>query len=249
MKVAIFAGPTLSDDPVLTRRDVIWLPPAAQGDVYRAVRAGARLIGIIDGRFESTPAVWHKEILWAMSRGVHVFGAASMGALRAAELAPFGMIGIGAIFRDFQSGVLTDDDEVAVLHAPEEMHYRPLTDAMVDVRATIAAAREAGILSPRCAAAILGAAKSQFFKERTWALIIQRAQCDGKLSREIEKFARWLPDNRVELKRRDALELVRRLRRLARNPQLGALRPGFRFSNTVFWRTLTRELERSSHDR
>ena len=46
---------------------------------------------IVDGSFQWTPAVWHKEILWAMGRGVHVFGAASMGALRAAELDGFGL--------------------------------------------------------------------------------------------------------------------------------------------------------------
>jgi hypothetical protein len=243
MKIAIFAGPTLSGDPLLAKCDVTWLPPVAQGDVYWAVRAGARAIGIIDGRFESTPAVWHKEILWALSRGVHVFGAASMGALRAAELAPFGMVGVGKIFRDFQRGVLTDDDEVAVLHAPEEMHYRPLTVAMVDIRATIGAAREADILSPRCAAAVTGAAKAQFFKERTWALILDRAHRNGALKREIEKFARWLPDNRVELKRSDARQLVRRLRRLARDPKFESFHASFRFSNTVFWQTLTKELK------
>ena len=43
---------------------------------------------IIDGSFQSQPAVRHKEILWALSRGIPVIGAASMGALRAAELYP-----------------------------------------------------------------------------------------------------------------------------------------------------------------
>ena len=70
-------------------------------------------IGIIDGYFENIPSVWHKEILWAMSQGIHVFGSASMGALRAAELAPFGMEGVGAIFEAYRDGWLEDDDEVA----------------------------------------------------------------------------------------------------------------------------------------
>ena len=48
----------------------------------------AEAIGIIDGYFERVPSVWHKEILWAMAEGIHVFGSASMGALRAAELLP-----------------------------------------------------------------------------------------------------------------------------------------------------------------
>ena len=40
-----------------------------------------------------------------MSEGVPVFGAASMGALRAAELHEFGMRGIGRIFEAFRDGV------------------------------------------------------------------------------------------------------------------------------------------------
>ena len=61
----------------------------------------ASAIGIVDGYFEGVLSVWHKEILWAMAEGIHVFGSASMGALRAAELHPFGMHGTGRIFEAF----------------------------------------------------------------------------------------------------------------------------------------------------
>src|SRR4029077_1266006 len=101
---------------------------------------GPALIGVIDGYFERVPTVWHKEILWAMAEGIHVYGAASAGALRAAELAGFGMRGIGRVYEDFRDGVLQDDDEVAVLHGPAEVGYPPVTEAMVNIRATLAAA-------------------------------------------------------------------------------------------------------------
>jgi len=42
------------------------------------------VIGVIDG-YLRWATVWHKEILWAMAEGIHVFGAASIGALRAAD--------------------------------------------------------------------------------------------------------------------------------------------------------------------
>ena len=75
------------------------MAPARQGDIWRAVRAHRPVaIGLIDGVFFHEPAVWHREILWALAEGVHVFGAASMGALRAAELEPFGMRGVGRVF-------------------------------------------------------------------------------------------------------------------------------------------------------
>ena len=105
VSIVVFVGPTLDRNSASKELDATYLPPASQGDVYLAARARPWAIGIVDGYFQRVPAVWHKEILWALSRGVHVFGAASMGALRAAELAPFGMRGVGKIFSDFESGV------------------------------------------------------------------------------------------------------------------------------------------------
>ncbi len=87
MTAIVFVGPTLRPEEIEEAGDFIALPPVAQGDVYRAALRRPRAIGIIDGFFSGAASVWHKEILWAMSEGVPVFGAASMGALRAAEAA------------------------------------------------------------------------------------------------------------------------------------------------------------------
>ena len=85
--------------------DADYRPPAKQGDICRAVQErGPDAVALIDGYFEQVPAVWHKEILWAMKLGVQVYGASSMGALRAAELQQFGMIGVGKIFEAYVSG-------------------------------------------------------------------------------------------------------------------------------------------------
>ena len=93
MTAYVFTGPTLSPEEARAVWDINYLPPAAHGDVYRVALRRPTAIGIIDGYFEGVPSVWHKEILWAMSQGTHVFGSASMGALRAAELDRFGMTG------------------------------------------------------------------------------------------------------------------------------------------------------------
>ena len=88
MKV-LFAGPTLYGTVVPGRRvagtDIVCLPPAQQGDIARAVLQGATVIGLVDGRYEDVAAPWHKEILFAIDQGVRMLGAASKGALRAAE--------------------------------------------------------------------------------------------------------------------------------------------------------------------
>ena len=90
-KAVLFVGPSyppyaLEEDfgaDILAALDV--RGPARAGDVYRAVQDGAQMIGIVDGYFEVVPSIWHKEILFALKIGVHMLGASSMGALRAAE--------------------------------------------------------------------------------------------------------------------------------------------------------------------
>ena len=126
-----------------------WRPPVKQGEVYECALTRPAIIGIIDGYFEVTPTVWHKEILWAMAQGIHVYGSASIGALRAAELHTFGMTGVGRVFAAFRDGILTDDDEVAVLHGPEELGYPAVTEAMVNIRATLDKAVAEGVIDQR----------------------------------------------------------------------------------------------------
>jgi len=106
VSVYVFTGPTISAAEAGSELQAVYLPPAAEGDVYRATLKRPQAIGIIDGYFQSIPTVRHKEILWAMSRGIHVFGSASIGALRAAELAAFGMEGVGTIFEFYRDGML-----------------------------------------------------------------------------------------------------------------------------------------------
>src|SRR5262245_16389942 len=112
MKAVVFLGPTLSIAEARSQLEAEFLPPAAQGDVWRVALHCSDVIGLIDGQFDHVPSVWHKEILWAMSQGIHVYGSASMGALRAAELHAFGMEGVGKVFESFRDGHLEDDDEV-----------------------------------------------------------------------------------------------------------------------------------------
>ncbi|GIH23614.1 hypothetical protein Aph01nite_19240 [Acrocarpospora phusangensis] len=202
-EIAVFAGPTVPAAVIRDRlpgRDVVVLPPAGQGDVAALVAAARpRVIAIIDGAYERIPAVWHKEILWAMSEGVAVAGAASMGALRAAELAPYGMTGVGEIYEAIVSGVLTDDDEVAVAHLDAEEGYRPVNEAMVSIRATLRAAVADGVIPDGEAADLVAAAKELHYPDRRWpSLLAGRA---GPLRD-------WLPAGRRDVKLADALTLL-----------------------------------------
>jgi hypothetical protein len=204
----VFLGPSASAAAVNALADVELRPPARQGDVFRAVNDGADCIGIVDGYFDSTPAVLHKEIIWAIDKGIRVLGAASMGALRAAELHRFGMIGIGWVFDAFASGALEDDDEVAIIHAPAHLRYTPLSEAMVNIRCTLDRAIADKQVSEPVADTILNIAKPIFYAERNWPNLLRAAQTTVSM-RELDTLAAWLPEGRVDIKREDALALVR----------------------------------------
>lgn len=201
----VFLGPTLPHEEARAVLAAEYLPPAAQGDVLRAALRRPRAIGLIDGVFEREPAVWHKEILFALSEGVRVYGAASMGALRAAELDVFGMVGVGEIYRAYADGVLEDDDEVAVAHAGAEDGFRATSDAMVDVRATLAAAVAAAILEAGAARELESRVKTTFYPARLLEAALERGDAEHEL------FRAWLPHGRVLQKRQDALALLRRV--------------------------------------
>jgi hypothetical protein len=224
MTTLVFVGPTLSAAEVTARLPgARALPPVAVGDILRLARRGrARRIAIIDGAFEHMAAVWHKEILIALERGIAVWGAASMGALRAAELAPFGMRGVGAIYRDFAAGRLVADDEVAVAHLPAEYGYRATSEALVNLRYGIA---RAPMLSARARAALVELARARFYRERSWEALIRDARAAGIPRRTLDALGAWPKPDR---KAADARLLLRRLDRRApppiRVPRTWALR-------------------------
>jgi hypothetical protein len=239
MKVIVFTGPTLSPRDVSEVIDAVCLPPVSQGDVYRASLGWPTAIGIIDGYFEHVPSVWHKEILWAMSQGIHVFGSASMGALRAAELASFGMVGVGAIFEAYHGGVLEDDDEVAVAHGPAEDGYRTGSDAMVDIRCTLVKAQGEGILDATMSMLLQQIAKELFYPDRSYAHILDLAGARGAPASQLDAFRRWLPHGAMNQKRDDALAMLRTMRHFV-GTNSERKRVSWVPEETVFWDLLTR---------
>ena len=207
MTTLVYVGPTLPAAEVRARLPgAIVLPPVAVGDVLIAIRRrGVTRIAIIDGYFERMAAVWHKELLRALERGISVWGAASMGALRAAELAPFGMHGIGSIYRAYARGTLTADDEVAVAHLPAEYGYRATTDALVNLRDGIA---RAPMLSAAVRERLVELARAPFYRERSWDRLISDARAAGISARTLAALAAWPKPDR---KAADARMLLRAL--------------------------------------
>jgi len=245
VSVHVFVGPTLSQDEVRTvLEDAEVFGPAAFGDVYRSAKAKVQAIAIIDGYFERVPAVWHKEILWAMSEGVHVFGASSMGALRAAELADFGMQGLGAIYEAYRNGSLEDDDEVTIAHGAPEDGFKPISEAMVNLRATVVAAVKSGVVTKQTGDLLLTLAKSRFYAERSLAAAMQDAASAGVAAAELSALRAWLPNGRVDQKAADARLLLRHIREW-RQSKPKPLRVNYRLEPTDAWLEAIRLAEAS----
>lgn len=232
MTVFVFLGPTLPIAEARQELEAVYLPPVSQGDVYRATLRRPSAIGIVDGYFDRVPAVWHKEILWALSRGVRVFGAASMGALRAAELEAYGMEGVGAIFAAYRDGVFRDDDEVAVAHAGDEDAYRATSEAMVNIRSTLGRALAAGVITRPTLLALQEGAKALFYAERTYVRVLEHAATSVP-EPELARLRAWLPGGRADQKREDALAMLRTMRDALRHPTKP--QTAFSFAYTEYW--------------
>ncbi|TNM65359.1 TfuA-like protein [Aliirhizobium smilacinae] len=232
MKV-LFAGPSLPDARDYLLEDIQLRPPAAKGDVYRAIVDGATVIGLIDGYFEQTAAVWHKEILFALSRGVTVMGAASMGALRAVECARYGMIGIGKIFERFRLEHSMDDADVAQVHGPPETGYIALSEPLVNIVFTLHAWLEQNLVSAEDADELRRAAQACYFKDRTWRRVILATRLFESRQGYLLALAR---DAKVNQKRLDALELIHVL--LKTNPS-PCSRVEWTFQSTAQWKMAT----------
>ena len=235
--VYVFVGPTLAVSQAQEELDAVYLPPASEGDVYRVARRHPRALAIVDGYFEFVPAVWHKEIMWAMAQGIHVFGSASMGALRAAELELFDMRGVGWVYEAFHGGRLERDDEVAIAHLGAEEGYRPVSEALVNVRRTVEVAEHAQVISPDAGRAIIDAAAALFYRDRIWPEIL--AVAGGTDRAEIDRFEAWLPSGRVDQKMLDARAMLGEMRTfLSADPP--PLRVKWQLADTVVWNAARR---------
>jgi hypothetical protein len=201
----VFGGPTLYGIDLNAFPSLEFRPPARRGDIVRAVSDGAACIGLIDGVFGQMPSVWHKEILFALSKGVQVFGAASMGGLRAAECQPFGMIGVGEVFEAYASGAADDDADVAQLHGPPELGYLPLSEPLVNVRATLRRLLAAGLLTRDEYDALTAAAEALFFKDRTLRRIVDILEFSEVRKADV---VRLLKTDSVNIKQQDAVRLL-----------------------------------------
>jgi Uncharacterized conserved protein len=206
--VQIFAGPSITREEALSLLPgADFRPPVKRGDVASAVSDGAKVLVIIDGVFFQNEAVAHREILSALRAGVKVFGASSMGALRAAELDTLGMTGVGKIYEWYRSGKVIADDEVGMVFDAES--GMALSDPMVNIRASFEKAAASGVISAEEDAALLKTCKGIYYPERTYRKVIKESPLADEKKTALQN---WLKENKVDQKHLDAVECLKLVR-------------------------------------
>ena len=201
-RIIVFLGPSLERESAEKILPAEYRPPAKRGDLLRAVQDGAEIIGLIDGVFHQESAVAHREILSAITKGVLVIGSSSMGALRAAEMDPLGMTGIGEVYRMYKSGELVSDDEVALVFDPES--GLSLSEPLVNIRFTLREAEHQEIITPQDHAILLASAQAVFYPQRTYGRIVS-ASGAAVATETRERFLTWVKLHAVDQKRKDAV--------------------------------------------
>ena len=209
-RAVVFLGPSMSLRDARRILDAEYRPPIRRDDL-QAIAAGT-VVGMIDGVFEQHLSVSPREVRDAIARGVHIVGGASMGALRAAEVP--GVMGVGLVFAWYRDGVISRDDEVALVFDPER--GSPLSVPLVNVRFAVEQLCRPGTVNRAIGERIIAAAAELPYEARRYNTILERAGLSGRS--DTADLIKMLEAS--DLKRQDAqvvLETVEQL--LASGPQ------------------------------
>ena len=182
--------------------EVIYKRPIQRGDLGQALKERPDIIAIIDGVFHQNSAVGHKEILNAMKSGIKVYGASSMGALRALELDTLGMTGVGYVYNQYATGEVDSDDDVAVMLDGETLEA--ISVPLINMKYVFENAVSEGIITDDEKEELLKTAKKTYYPKRNYAKTLNDSSLDDAKKSELIDFIRTSPD----IKKEDAKELL-----------------------------------------
>ncbi|HTX44351.1 MAG TPA: TfuA-related McrA-glycine thioamidation protein [Methanocella sp.] len=212
--IIVYLGPSLPVDKAKAILEADYRPPIRRGDLKKALKDGAAIIGIIDGTFFNDSPVAHKEILEVLKKGVTVVGGSSMGALRASETDTFGMIGVGRVYECYRSGRIVADDEVAVTYSPATGEQ--LSEPLVNVRYQLKAAEQDGVITKLEKDSLISTASGMHYPERTYPNIIGLAVRNGALdSEKAASLSRYIREKPLNLKAEDAVAVLNKIKELS----------------------------------
>lgn len=213
VKIIIYTGLSLPFDEAKEILDssegveVIYKRPIKRGDLSLALRENPDIIAIIDGVFHQSSAVGHKEILNVMKNGVKVYGASSMGALRASELDTLGMTGIGYVYNQYASGEVDSDDDVAVMLDSETLEA--LSEPLINMKYVFTNALAENIITEEEKEKLLAIAKQTYYPKRNYAQTLTQSDLDDDTKNRLIDFIRESAD----IKKEDAKDLLKTIKK------------------------------------
>ncbi|MBQ6512280.1 TfuA-related McrA-glycine thioamidation protein [Methanobrevibacter sp.] len=214
VKIIVYAGLSIPFDEareILDSSDdieVIYKRPIKRGDLNLALKEHPDIIVIIDGVFHQNSAVGHKEILSVINSGVKVFGASSMGALRASELDTLGMMGIGYVYNQYASGEVDSDDDVAVMLDSETLEA--LSEPLINMKYVFTNAVSENIITESEKDELLSIAKKTYYPKRNYSQTLSKSSLDDDKKDKLIDFIRQSPD----IKKEDARELLEHVKNM-----------------------------------
>lgn len=183
-------------------------PPVKRDDLYEDITNGIRVIVIIDGRFHQSLSISCGEIMDALRCGLSVYGSSSMGALRAADMHPFGMYGVGEIYEFIKTSDAFRDDFLGQTF-DEENDCRSLTTPYVDFYFNLKKLSSKGLISSDAFKKLLKIFEKLHYSQRDWASLRHEIlKCRGD-QKALLKPAETALLKMGSQKKRDALDLLK----------------------------------------
>ncbi|HEX7142404.1 MAG TPA: TfuA-like protein [Nitrososphaeraceae archaeon] len=213
----IFLGPSLQINKAKKIINADFRPPAKKGDFINLnLLSEKREIVLIDGVFLQDYPPTPIEVFQVINnKNFEVYGASSIGALRAVELEKFGMKGIGKIFELFKKNIVNSDDEIAVTF---DSNYNLLSEAMIDIRYNIFLGWRNGIIDKETKQIMIKLAKRIYFPFRTYENIIKKSRhLFPSKEKYISRFNEYIVVNKVSLKELDAIRALKYISSLTKN--------------------------------
>ncbi|KAF3997024.1 TfuA-like protein [Glaciimonas immobilis] len=206
-KITVFLGPSFDFVEAQNYLKANFIPPAKRGDFRKFCLDSHTVVVLIDGEmiFGAPPSP--QELLDVMASGVHLFGAASLGALRGVELRDYGFKASGWVYEEYLSGRVKHDDELLSILHPET--FLPLTVPLINIRYALSLMTSRYFLSVNSAQKFLGGCREIFFEDRTEQEIKRLGLSLGLDERLVGEIF----SSKYDIKKIDAIECLQKVKR------------------------------------
>lgn len=209
----VFAGGSISRRDVPPDEDLVWAGPAEQGDMVAAVLEGFENILVIDGYFYTKFPCTTLEVMLALENGVNVFGASSIGALRAVELDAWGMVGMGRVYEYLKKQEIKPYHVVAQTYDEAD---RPLTTPLIQIVYFLVCASSDGIVTREEHESLRNAADEIHFTFLSFESFFRSAGSSGAVPpQKVTALRDYYASKGVahfDIKKQDALKLLESFR-------------------------------------